>query len=1340
MAEPGNAPVEAAPDVQLWQRWRRGERVDLGEFLAGRGDLGATELVAVLLVDQRERWQVGERTPAENYLRRFPALEADAEAVVELAYGEFLLREEREERPTLQEYLARFPGHGARLRQQVELHQALAAPAVVSSGANTVPITARAGEPGVPVVPGYEVLGELGRGGMGVVYRARQVKANRLVALKMLLAGGHAAADELGRFRSEAEAIARLQHPNIVSVYEVGEQGGLPFFSLEFCPGGGLDRKLGGMPLPPRQAAALAKQLALAVQAAHRQGIIHRDLKPANVLLSADGTPKIADFGLARKLDEAGQTQTGAVMGTASYMAPEQARGKTREVGPRADVYALGAILYECLTGRPPFRAATYADTVRQVLEQEPAAPRRLNSATPPDLETICLKCLHKDQAKRYASATDLADDLGRFLEDRPIRARRTPWHERSWRWCRRNPVVATLSGALLLVLAVAAAAGVLLNLNLSAALAQSRQAERDRKQQLFESLVSEAKAQRFSGRGGQRFGTLESIRKAADLARELEMPAATFDELRNLAIAALALPDLHKLKEWEDGWPEGSRGLFFDEALEHYARGDREGNFTVRRVADDAEVARRKEAPSVLLGGFAEGGRALVLHDTANHARKLWRFGAADAVSLGKQPEFFGDDLARITTADQQLLVTVNGKTGVLSVHELATGRRLHNISFGKWLAGPAEVEGVGWDMHPREHRLAVAAGPWHDAERHIVRVLDLDRGRVEKELVRTPVLPGQTYAGQLVWHPDGRTLAVAYPWDVVLWDVPTGKEVDRITDHKGGGLNVSISRSGQLLSTYSSWVGGVKFWHPYRGKLLLSLPGASVHPTGQTPDGRMYTSRIDGTRLQLWATEPSPVLRVLVRNPVRGRPVNTYGRSSAHKDGRLLAAGSSDGVSLFDLKSGLDVGHLDLGFTLTAQFDRASGDLLTFGTLGLLRWPVRAEPEHPDRLRVGPPKQLVQKPASDNQFRISDDGRTIVVAEYSRVLVLHADQLDRPVVLEPTVNVRGHISVSRDGQWVATGTHGGGELRLWEARTGRLLKTKRFPEGPCHVQFTPDGERLLVSGSGYNRYWRVGDWEELTPNNVGGFGDFTPDSQLIVQESNDGALLLLRIASGKEVIRLESPDQGRCQATNFTPDGSILITTNFDYPAIHVWDLQELSRRLKTMDLDWDSAANPVKEDHARLLPPLQVRVDEGDMGGAARKRQAARRLNDEAWLLVTGTPAKRDPARALELVQQALRDDPGNPTYLNTLGVVQYRNGLYKDAAASLEKSLAGHKGAFDAYDLFFLAMCHARLGDRTKAEDCFGRAVRWLSGKKDLDPVYGAELKTFRAEAEQVLRSP
>jgi serine/threonine-protein kinase len=318
-------------------------------------------------------------------------------------------------------------------------------------------------------VAGYEILGELGRGGMGVVYKARHVSLNRIVALKMILAGGHAGQHELARFRAEAEAVAHLQHPNIVQVYDVGEADGCPYLSLEFVDGISLSDQSAGAPQSPPYAAECVRALAEAMDYAHRRGILHRDLKPANILLATSGSakpgfpspagvaeapaadlahsiPKITDFGLAKRLEEdSSQTRSGTILGTPSYMAPEQASGLSKGVGPAADIYSLGAILYELLTGRPPFRGETMLDTMHMVRNAEAVPPSRLQPKVPRDLETICLKCLEKEPVKRYRSSALLAEDLHRFLSHTPILARPAPVWERTWKWARRRPAVAAL-------------------------------------------------------------------------------------------------------------------------------------------------------------------------------------------------------------------------------------------------------------------------------------------------------------------------------------------------------------------------------------------------------------------------------------------------------------------------------------------------------------------------------------------------------------------------------------------------------------------------------------------------------------------------------------------------------------------------------------------------------------------------------------------------------------------------------------------------------------------------------------------------------------------------------
>jgi len=310
------------------------------------------------------------------------------------------------------------------------------------------------------VIGGYEILKVLGRGGMGIVYQAKQKKLDRIVALKMVLAGSHASSEQLMRFISEAKAVGHLQHPSIVQIFDVGEHDNLPFFSLEFVDGDSLDRRLDGKPLAPIEAAKLLEILCRAMQYAHDHGILHRDLKPANVLLTKAGVPKITDFGLAKRLedaDDSSSTRTGTIMGTPSYMSPEQASGDVRQMGPATDQYSLGAMLYEFLTGRPPFLAAKPIETVLKVLGEEPVPPRQLQSTLPIDIETICLKAIQKEPGKRYSSCSALADDLGRFVRGEPILARPIGRPEQAWRWCRRNPVLASLiATAATCILAVA--------------------------------------------------------------------------------------------------------------------------------------------------------------------------------------------------------------------------------------------------------------------------------------------------------------------------------------------------------------------------------------------------------------------------------------------------------------------------------------------------------------------------------------------------------------------------------------------------------------------------------------------------------------------------------------------------------------------------------------------------------------------------------------------------------------------------------------------------------------------------------------------------------------------
>jgi tetratricopeptide (TPR) repeat protein len=483
------------PDLILDELWERGESPDVRAFLAPLREQGLVleDVLAVLRVDQRRRWLAGERVDIATYLGDFPSLANDREAVFELLYNEMLIREDLGEHPDPGDYAATFPELADRLRLQLEVHEALSSDEIAAVG---WPTSSRGLPPAAPRVPGYELLGELGRGGMGVVFKARQTQPNRIVALKMILEGRFASELDHLRFANEAEMVAALDHPSIVPILEVGQHDGLPYFTMPFLGGGSL---AGPKHLPGDDSRALARlvaEIAAAVHHAHQRGILHRDLKPGNILLDDEGRPHVTDFGLAKRVqDGRGLTSTGAIMGSPGYMSPEQASGDPSAVTTASDVYGLGAILYSLLAGRAPFEGSSVQETIARLNEEPPEPPSRFNRSVPPPLDQICLKCLEKEPSRRFGSAEALADDLRRWLAGEPISARPERLSERTRRWVRRRRTAVVASAAAVLValigMAVVLAVQVGANRQLSAA--------NDREQARFD-LAMEAIEQFHTG------------------------------------------------------------------------------------------------------------------------------------------------------------------------------------------------------------------------------------------------------------------------------------------------------------------------------------------------------------------------------------------------------------------------------------------------------------------------------------------------------------------------------------------------------------------------------------------------------------------------------------------------------------------------------------------------------------------------------------------------------------------------------------------------------------------------------------------------------------------------
>jgi len=538
---------------RLLEQWRQRNPPNLLAFLTEAAQLDPSQRLDVLLMDQNERCLLGQYIPVETYLRLVrPPL--DSKALVQLCCNDFVMRHKVGQSPHKRDYLERFPEYEDDLKRQFMVDEALGEgddtplgpPAIAQ-----VQVPSKCSEPletdskNFPVIAGYEILAELGQGGAGVVYKARYVGLNRLVALKVFFPGAFGDKHKLSRFRTEGRILAQLNHPNIVQIYMIGELDGRPYLVLEFVEGQDLEKTVDRKPQPERHAAQMVNVLARTVQAAHERGIVHRDLKPQNVLVMPDGTLKLTDFDLAKDMTATRQTETGQIIGTALYMAPEQAEGRNSDVGPRTDVYALGAIFYELLTGRPPIKGETYLDTLKLVSAKDPEHPSRLVPKLSRDAETICMKCLEKKPHRRYASAGELADDLKLFLENKAIMARRPTLGGRAARCMGRHPTAVRIIGVALVLTVV----GLVLD-NLRIRQEQVRTEKAQVRAQATQTaclgalglLLKQAEEERGSQ---ERCATLQEIRRTAE--EVFDQYSHDKDTKQLMARVCAALGDMYK-------------------------------------------------------------------------------------------------------------------------------------------------------------------------------------------------------------------------------------------------------------------------------------------------------------------------------------------------------------------------------------------------------------------------------------------------------------------------------------------------------------------------------------------------------------------------------------------------------------------------------------------------------------------------------------------------------------------------------------------------------------------------------------------------------------------------
>ena len=1046
-----------------------------------------------------------------------------------------------------------------------------------------------------------------------------------------------------------------------------------------------------------RTIANLGIEAAEALEHAHGLGVIHRDIKPSNLLLDPRGKVWVTDFGLARVGTDGGMTVSGDLLGTFRYMSPEQAMAKRIVVDHRTDIYSLGVTLYELLTLHPAIRGNDREELLRQIAFDEPIPPNRLNKAIPTELCTIVWKAMAKNPDERYMSSQELADDLRRFLEDKPILAKPPTLLQRSRKWARRHIVLvsttATTALLLLIVLAVGgfwiakresdvAATERQLRVDLEDAVVTAeqliveksqladdeKQARLAKTKQLWKSLVNQARALRLSGQMGQRIQSLEALHEAAQLESETALKPEEVVELRNEMIASMTLVDLQLDCEW-DCYPPGQDGtvIDFDAKIENYARFDDEGNISVRRLADNQETLLIPHAtigrPETINPGyrlalrFSPDARYLATSGSSNFniPTQIWDLSGPTLVkeiTTGLPWHSYAIDFS----SDNRFFAAYD-QTGEIVRYDVRSGEEVSRIPVGSPMVNVIRFQ-------PQGELLAVSQG-------QEIHLIDAD-GQRETRTLNSPL-------NYISWSADGRRLAACSGKNLYVWKDDKADPEVICRGHEAVVLRAAFNQKGNLIAS-TSWDGTSRIWDVATGSELLRTSGYCVD---FSEDDRYLGLGLSRSTVGRWEVVTPQGFQILTRVP-KGDKVDIS------NDGRLIICSGADGIQIWDLIAGKSLGTLPLRGVISAGcFDPQGRFLVTCSEQGLHRWPLEINDEStPSRLKIGPPQDLiVPLEGVASRCALTADGRFLTVTcepAPNRTLVLD--------LKEPSFSVRflgyGPGTTSRDGRWTTTSAWQAPETKVWNARNGKLVD--QISGVNASTAFAPESDLLVVGRADEFAFYETNNWNlvDRMPRDSGGGHQpplaFSGDGKLFAVAQSSWTVKLIDTVTRRELATLTSPHSGILRCLSLNRDGSQLVACTQNGVVLH-WDLREIRNLLEAAGLDWEPRLG---KDDLRMTPNKQLQV-EFDLGALSETAQQTNQVPldqlelekcnravelypdyAEAYLYRARTHQKLNRIRDANLdfvaySSQKIKDDPGHAEAYYARSVYYSRLGMFAEA---------------------------------------------------------------------------